>query len=153
MGHLASGGAGGGMRWPNRKPHVLTPGMRQAQAALDRFLPLIDWSRFSRVNLNEEVKALSRLTSSFCCSDGRQAVLWLLRRDTIGADGRLRRDAPPISTMVRIPGMGPGRYRITAVETMGGERVWAGEGAAKGGVLTLSPPPITTDLALAVTPA
>ena len=28
--HLASGGAGGGMRWPNRHPHALTPGMRRA---------------------------------------------------------------------------------------------------------------------------
>ena len=37
--HLASGGAGGGMRWPNRRPHVLTPGMREAQAGLSRFLP------------------------------------------------------------------------------------------------------------------
>ncbi|TIL77742.1 MAG: hypothetical protein E5Y81_12695, partial [Mesorhizobium sp.] len=27
--HLAAGGAGGGMRWPNRSPHVLTPGMRR----------------------------------------------------------------------------------------------------------------------------
>jgi mannan endo-1,4-beta-mannosidase len=31
--HLASGGAGGGMRWPNRHPHALTAGMRQAQRA------------------------------------------------------------------------------------------------------------------------
>ena len=30
--HLASGGAGGGMRWPNRNPHTLTPGMRRASA-------------------------------------------------------------------------------------------------------------------------
>ncbi|RZM10744.1 MAG: hypothetical protein EOP67_68020, partial [Sphingomonas sp.] len=32
--HLASGGAGGGMRWPNRHPHILTPGMRAAQRTL-----------------------------------------------------------------------------------------------------------------------
>ena len=32
--HLASGGAGGGMRWPNRHPHRLTPGMRAAQQAM-----------------------------------------------------------------------------------------------------------------------
>jgi mannan endo-1,4-beta-mannosidase len=31
--HLASGGAGGGMRWPNRHPHQLTPGMRAAPLA------------------------------------------------------------------------------------------------------------------------
>ncbi|WP_292496125.1 hypothetical protein, partial [Mesorhizobium sp.] len=49
--HLAAGGAGGGMRWPNRTPHVLTPGMRRAQRSLAGFLPLIDWRRFRRVHL------------------------------------------------------------------------------------------------------
>ncbi len=34
--HLASGGAGGGMRWPYRHPHRLTPGMHAAQRALAR---------------------------------------------------------------------------------------------------------------------
>ena len=36
------------MRWPNRHPHVLTPGMRAAQGALARLLPLVDWTRFRR---------------------------------------------------------------------------------------------------------
>jgi mannan endo-1,4-beta-mannosidase len=36
--HLASGGAGGGMRWPNRHPHTLTDGMRRAQAAMGSFM-------------------------------------------------------------------------------------------------------------------
>src|SRR4051794_24520771 len=44
--HLASGGAGGGMRWPNRHPHTLTRGMRGAQRALSAFLPLLDWPSF-----------------------------------------------------------------------------------------------------------
>ena len=35
--HLASGGAGGGMRWPNRSPHTLTHGMRKAQLAMSQF--------------------------------------------------------------------------------------------------------------------
>ena len=46
--HLAAGGSGGGMRWPNRNPHSLTPGMREAQRAMTAFLPLIDWARFRR---------------------------------------------------------------------------------------------------------
>ena len=40
--NTANGGAGGGMRWPNRSPHRLTPGIRRAQAALAGFLPHID---------------------------------------------------------------------------------------------------------------
>jgi mannan endo-1,4-beta-mannosidase len=34
--HLAAGGAGGGMRWPNRTPHVLTSGMRRARRRWQR---------------------------------------------------------------------------------------------------------------------
>ena len=50
--HLASGGAGGGMRWPNRKPHRLTPGMHLAQQHLAAFLPLLDWHHFPRTNVS-----------------------------------------------------------------------------------------------------
>src|SRR5690606_31319113 len=53
--HLASGGAGGGMRWPYRHPHSMTPGMRQAQQEMAAFLPLIDWRCFRRINLNSQV--------------------------------------------------------------------------------------------------
>ena len=67
--HLASGAAGGGMRWPNRHPHVLTPGMRRAQKGLADFLPLIDWPRFRRRNLNSEVVSLHRNLAAFACGD------------------------------------------------------------------------------------
>src|SRR5579875_692920 len=78
--HLASGGAGGGMRWPNRRPHILTPGMRRAQASLSGFLPLIDWLRFNRVNLNAEIRASGPGVAVFGCGDADQAVVWLLRK-------------------------------------------------------------------------
>ncbi len=55
--HLAAGGAGGGMRWPNRHPHRLTPGMLAAQRAMTKFLPLIAWQRFDRRNVNAAVPA------------------------------------------------------------------------------------------------
>ena len=35
--HVASGAVGGGMRWPNREPHVLTPGMRPRSLRLPAF--------------------------------------------------------------------------------------------------------------------
>ena len=53
--HLASGGAGGGMRWPNRHPHTLTDGMRKAQLAMAAFMPQIDWLRFNRRNVTDEL--------------------------------------------------------------------------------------------------
>ena len=64
--HLASGGAGGGMRWPYRHPHVLTHGMRAAQLALSKFLPLIDWTTFKRKNLNHELRLSNPAVARLC---------------------------------------------------------------------------------------
>ena len=150
--HLASGGAGGGMRWPNRKPHTLTAGMRRAQRALAEFLPLVDWTDFRRVNLNAEVKALTSRVATFACSDRRQAVLWLLRTDVTGPDGRQRADAAPLATSVRVPGMQPGRYRVTPFHTSAGQAGAPFEITA-GRALVFDAPPFVADLALAISPA
>ncbi len=85
--HFASGGAGGGMRWPNRTPHSLTKGMREAQAGLSRFLQLIAWNRFERRCWNGRIELSTRSVLAFGCGDGDQAVIWLLRRKT-RANGR-----------------------------------------------------------------
>ena len=61
--HLASGGAGGGMRWPNRHPHVLTRGMRAAQRALARFPRPDRLDRFRRRNLQRGNARLRPRTS------------------------------------------------------------------------------------------
>ena len=95
------------MRWPNRHPHQLTPGRRAAQAALARFLPLIDWQHYRRRNLNDELSATEGDPALFGSGDKEQAVVWLLRKDTLGADGRLRQDAAPLHTTLRCQACGP----------------------------------------------
>ena len=150
--HLASGGAGGGMRWPNRHPHVLTPGMRVAQRALSAFLPLVDWSRFRRRNLNQEVGA-PRGLAVFACGDDRQAVLWLLRTDACGADGRIvpRKDAAP--QPVEVPGLAPGDYRVVQFDTVAGVVLRDDAVRHGGGLLALRCGPVARDLALVVGPS
>lgn len=149
--HLAAGGAGGGMRWPNRHPHTLTPGMRVAQRGLARFLPLLDWSTFRRRNWNEEISATQPALAVTGCGDETQALVWLLRRDSIGADGLLRRDATPLTTQLRLPGMASGIYHMTAWHTCTGTPMMQVEIAHEGGAdFCLETPPICTDLALAV---
>ncbi len=98
--HLASGGAGGGMRWPNRNPHVLTPGMRRLQGAMARFLPLIDWLHFDRRCLNGEIVAEGDV-AAFGCGDAHQAVLYLLSTRLL-PDGRA---APCGAMRVEVPGL------------------------------------------------
>jgi mannan endo-1,4-beta-mannosidase len=151
--HFASGGVGGGMRWPNRHPHVLTSGMRAAQRVLAAFLPLIDWQQFRRRNLNEETTVETPGFAPFACGDERQAVVWLLRTDAIGENGMLRRDAPAIPVDLRIPGLQPGRYRVEAVDPLSGAALTSAEQeVGSSGELRLRTPPIITDLALAVRP-
>ena len=148
--HFASGAAGGGMRWPNRHPHALTRGMRAAQAALARFAPRVDWSHFRRVNRNDEIEVDGADVARFACGDGRQAIVWLLRRTGRAPDGRLRRDVAPASVRVRVPGLRPGAYQITAWDTeVGAERAkW--EVIAGDGFVAFESPAFVTDLAFAV---
>ena len=146
--HLASGGAGGGMRWPNRSPHVLTKGMRRAQAALARFLPLVDWPHFRRRNLSDAIACDDAKVVVFGCGDDAQAVIWLLRRAK-RRDGRV--DGSRVSPVtLGIPGLAPGRYSATAWDTEAGEergRHVAVSGANGKLDLTL---PLGGDLALAI---
>ena len=147
--HLASGGAGGGMRWPNRHPHTLTHGMRRAQKGMVDFLDQLDWARFKRRNLSSAIKA--RHFHVFACGDDKQALVWLLRRDSIGSDKRLRRDAMPVDTSFVVPGLSDGRYRIRGWDTEEGTPREELVTEAKGGVLQVTTADIVTDRAFAVT--
>ncbi len=148
--HFASGASGGGMRWPNRRPHVLTPGMRRAQAGLAGFTPLIDWARFDRRNLNEEVRVSARTFAVFACGSEDQAVVWLLRRGALARDGRVRTDAPPVAAEVRVPGLGDGAYRVTGWNTAEGRAVETLHATAEAGELRFTPAPIAADRAFAI---
>jgi mannan endo-1,4-beta-mannosidase len=148
--HLASGGAGGGMRWPNRHPHVLTRGMRQAQSALARFLPLIDWTRFERRCWNERLELGAKGFAAFGCGDADQAVIWVLRTDATGRNGMIKSDAKPRRLWIRCPAT-PGPYKIRLFDT--GKGAVTGEMVVEAGetLLEVAVPGIRSDVALAVT--
>jgi mannan endo-1,4-beta-mannosidase len=145
--HLASGGAGGGMRWPNRHPHVLTCGMREAQQAMARFLPLIEWNQFRRRNLNLETKAAGFHVCA--CGDEHQALLWLIRRGDRNADGRMRRDTARAAN-VTLPGLAGGAYVVTGWDTLTGIMTERTEVQAQDGLLRFTTAPIVADRAFAV---
>ncbi|UOQ50829.1 hypothetical protein [Hymenobacter cellulosivorans] len=150
--HLASGGAGGGMRWPNRHPHVLTHGMRAAQRSLADFTALINWPEFRRRNLNAEIVLSTSAVAGFACGDKAQAVVWLLRQDRRDRQRLVPKNAPAVAVQVRVPGLGPGHYHVTCWDTREGQAV--GQFTATpdaAGWLQLPVPPFVTDIALAVT--
>ncbi len=149
--HFASGGAGGGMRWPNRHPHSLTKGMREAQQGLARFIPLIHWEGFKRKNLNEEIKLSSSAFAVFGCGDHKQAIIWLLRKDKKERSGMVSQTARPVSLQVSVPGMAAGNYAITLWNTSTGftKGVLTTPHPAAGN-LVINLPPVITDIALAI---
>ncbi len=130
--HLAAGGAGGGMRWPNRHPHTLTHGMRAAQRALADFLPLLDWTRFQRRNLNTEVELSDAAWSAVACGDERQAVAFVLAADGLTPRGAHHRVAVPAEVTLSLPGLGAGRYAVTVWDTTAGAPLDAWEQAHDG---------------------
>jgi hypothetical protein len=148
--HFASGGAGGGMRWPNRRPHTLTSGMHTAQRALFDFLPLVDWSRFRRRPWNDGLGANTDF-ALFGCSDSEQAVLWLLRRGHLTTEGTLDRRVGGRAVNLRVPGLTDGVYRIVTWNTERGhvERQFTAE--SQGGELHLDLT-VVRDLAVAIRP-
>jgi mannan endo-1,4-beta-mannosidase len=154
--HLAAGGAGGGMRWPNRTPHVLTAGMRRAQKGLADFLPLIDWRRFDRRSLGPEVALRDAggatvgedRVARFACASGDQAVVYLLARDRCDAGGLLRRDGAPFRLTLTVPGLAEGTYRVTGWDTLDGRAVDDAVVPVRGGTFGL--PDFSCDLAVAV---
>lgn len=82
--HLASGGAGSGMRWPARHPHVLTKGMQRSLKSLAGFAQKADWRHFApRPEPAGGVTSLqvegNDAVHRFACRDDRQAVAYLLR--------------------------------------------------------------------------
>ncbi|QRR04139.1 hypothetical protein HWI92_10450 [Dyadobacter sandarakinus] len=156
--HIASGAAGGGMRWPNRHPHCLTPGMRLAQKAMAGFTDLIDWKNFRRKNLNEELTVSDRRFAAFACADGRQAVLWLLRTDTqVKRPDRLRsldQHAPGIPVEITLPGMTAGHYEVITWDTVHGRAVEKQFVQVKSDeTLHLHLASVVSDIAVAVRPA
>ncbi len=147
--HLACGGAGGGMRWPNRHPHRLTPGMRRAQRALAGFLPLIDWTTFKRRLLNDELLCSDPDVVVFGCGDSAQAVLFLLRQRPILPSGLV--DAMITGTVsVSVPRLRDVQYQITIWDPVQGRRMRQVILSAIESILTVTVSDFGTNVAVAI---
>ena len=166
--HLAQGGAGSGMRWPARHPHLTTPGMRQALGSLAGFARMVDWQRFQPQAWadTKRIAAPNTATSAttvgaatkretvyrFGCQDDTQAIVWVLRGVPSGHQGVLPTREPLPGITVALTGMSAGQYVVRFWNTqVGQEVIGASAATASGGKLTICLPPLASDMALAVT--
>ena len=141
--HLASGGAGGGMRWPYRHPHVLLPAMHQAQGVLAGFLPLIDWKSFRRLPLAGRLTVHEFAGLAAGCGDQDQALVCLM------ADDRHCGKA----SRVEIRDLTPGCYCVTQINTVTGERETSHVHTRQDGTVLVLAMVAGQDIALAITPS
>ena len=149
--HLASGGAGGGMRWPNRHPHTLTPGMRQAQGVMADFARLIDWPSFASRNVSPEVVARARGAARLRLRrrpPGRR--LGPPRPRPLDDEGELPFRPLLTGAALELPAMEAGTYAVTCMETHNGHTLGESTIEAGGGPVPLELPPFRHDLAIAV---
>ncbi|MDT7951267.1 MAG: hypothetical protein RQ966_07150 [Acetobacteraceae bacterium] len=117
--HVACGAVGGGMRWPNRHPHALTPGMRKAQSVLARLLPLIEWREFRREPLGDRLSWTDENVAVFGCGDHRQVLLYALRTHPLVASGLI--DASVRSTLeISVAGLGLCKPEVYVHDTVTG---------------------------------
>lgn len=165
--HLATGGAGSGMRWPFRNPHHLTPGMHEVQKGMARFVAscALDWNSFSPNPVDHLLAVEGRCPEARCedtsvlcfgCGDAEQALFWLLR------DFREREITEevvshPLDLSIRC--MEPGNYNIEFWETYSGVKlgdsvplvVPADQGVGAERDVRLALPLFEKDLAITVT--
>jgi mannan endo-1,4-beta-mannosidase len=125
--------------------------MHAAQKVLAGFLPLVDWTRFQRRNLNEEIRIEGGACAGFACGDEEQAVAWVVRTDSLDRKGMLRKDADTATPVLTIPGLAEGRYRVSFWDTVEGRVLGSAEaGKVNCEGLRIPLPSLRTDMALAV---
>ncbi len=117
--HLAAGGAGGGLRWPYRHPHSLTPGMRLSQRILSQVVKHIDWQHFDRKHLGEQLLVSPRTVKAFGCGNARQALIWMVATQP-ALPGKVNVSGAPGSITLNMPFLDAGTYRFRAWNTQSG---------------------------------
>ena len=143
--HLASGGVGGGFRWPYRHPHSLTAGMREAQRILAAFVREVDWQRFPRQNLSGRIRVTPRGFRAMACGNRRQVIAWVLPTDA--PNGRSTLDAVKLQLITLILSeMDAGVYRIRVWNTFDGQLLLdTGRTLPVNGPLRVPMPLVRTD--------
>jgi mannan endo-1,4-beta-mannosidase len=126
--HLASGGAGSGLRWPARHPHTATEGMLRSLRNLSRFLTEsgIDWRNFQSRDANDSVGLSAPKDEPFhhaSVADDRQSLVYLLRDLPKKHKGITPQRRPLADLSVRIAVNQPGDYRVRIWDTVKGEMI------------------------------
>ncbi len=121
--HLCSGGAGSGLRWPARHPHVLTSGMKTALKSLGEFARLVEWNTFFPSDWRAKIRAEGishRALHLFAVGDSQQIIGSLIRRPPGGRKGRLPRMETLRGIDLCVGNLQKGVYEVTTFDPVQG---------------------------------
>ena len=102
--HLASGGAGTGMRWPYRSPHVLTTGMLESLARISAFIEAFDFAGFVPENLGADL-IVPDGHEVVGIGDTQRKLIWLVRDESLQGE--------PAASVLEMHYIEPGSYRLS----------------------------------------
>ncbi|HEY3266066.1 MAG TPA: dockerin type I repeat-containing protein [Armatimonadota bacterium] len=145
--HLASGGAGGGMRWPYLDPHYLTMAMHAVQKAQAAVCKGLDWSTFHVANADNRVSSSRAGLITMASADARQAMMWVTE------DVRSSAAQTITGVTLTVSGMAEGQYVLTCWNTNTGAVLSTAAGRPVNGSLRIGLPSLTLDMAVTVRPA
>lgn len=84
--HLASGGAGSGLRWPYRGPHYLSDGMFENLRLMSEFVKKVPWEEMPWAKGQMPSIAAPEGWAAMICGSSRAAILWVLSKSGEGGD-------------------------------------------------------------------
>ena len=102
--HLASGGAGTGMRWPYRSPHVLTTGMLESLSRIAAFIKAFDFTGFVPESLGPDL-ILPAGHEVVGIGDANRKLIWLVREERLQGD--------PAACVLEMHYIDPGSYMLS----------------------------------------
>ena len=136
--HLASGGAGSGLRWPYRNPHQLSEGMLHALSLMSRFAKAVPWGKLCQPAAALSIKAPEGWIA--CSTATKQASIIWLAAEKVSQPSDLR-------LAVSWPGA-PGRVTYRVYDTRAGKWLPGGSAKSAKGELMISLTAVPSSVAL-----
>lgn len=137
--HLASGGAGTGMRWPYRSPHILTIGMLESLSRIAAFIVAFDFTGFVPENISLDLVP-SPGYEAMGISDGERTLIWLLREEHLQGE--------PLATVLKVNDIALGIYTLSFWDPWDAEWILSEQVALGEPTAAITTPPFSKDIAL-----
>jgi len=129
--HLASGGAGSGLRWPYRNPHQISGGMIDALGRMRKFADEAPWAKLSGA-VSDKLDVQAPDGWIYCrTGTSRAAIVWVRAKNWV----------KPVDVAVRVVWPdGPALVKYRTYDTLSGTWLASGEAGRSGDAFEIELP-------------